>query len=91
MIYLRGRHGGGPERGARIMSMFEVIAEGVADESGDVEWEWWDEGPVCSICDGSGHGYPGGPPCPLEERGWDDGFDAWEEARGVRDSDPQWA
>lgn len=27
------------------------------------------EGPTCSICDGLGHGYPGGPPCPLEERG----------------------
>jgi hypothetical protein len=28
------------------------------------------EGPFCSICDGSGHGYPGGPPCPLEETGY---------------------
>jgi hypothetical protein len=27
----------------------------------------WDEGPTCSICDGLGHGYPGGGPCPLEE------------------------
>jgi hypothetical protein len=25
-----------------------------------------DDGPCCSICDGLGHGYPGGPPCPLE-------------------------
>jgi len=25
-----------------------------------------DEGPCCSICDGLGHGYPGGGPCPLE-------------------------
>jgi hypothetical protein len=25
-----------------------------------------DEGPSCSICDALGHGYPGGPPCPLE-------------------------
>jgi hypothetical protein len=24
----------------------------------------------CSICDGVGHGYPGGGPCPLEETGW---------------------
>jgi hypothetical protein len=24
------------------------------------------EGRFCSICDGLGHGYPGGPPCPLE-------------------------
>lgn len=30
------------------------------------------EGPSCSICDGLGHGYPGGRPCPLEERGWMD-------------------
>jgi hypothetical protein len=49
------------------------------------------EGPSCSICDGLGHGYPGGGPCPLEERGRDDGFDAWEESRGVRELDPQWA
>lgn len=25
-----------------------------------------EEGPTCSICDGLGHGYPGGGPCPLE-------------------------
>jgi hypothetical protein len=28
-----------------------------------------DESPCCSICDGLGHGYPGGPPCPLEMGG----------------------
>lgn len=28
------------------------------------------EGPCCSICDGLGHGYPGGGPCPLEEGGY---------------------
>lgn len=27
------------------------------------------EGPTCSICDGVGHGYVGGAPCPLEMRG----------------------
>jgi hypothetical protein len=27
------------------------------------------EGPTCSICDALGHGYPGGPPCPLEDSG----------------------
>lgn len=27
------------------------------------------EGPTCSLCDGLGHGYPGGGPCPLEDRG----------------------
>jgi hypothetical protein len=26
----------------------------------------YEEPPCCSICDGNGHGYPGGPPCPLE-------------------------
>lgn len=34
-----------------------------------------DEGPTCSICDGLGHGYPGGRPCPLEDRGYSDGAD----------------
>ena len=24
------------------------------------------EPPTCSLCDGLGHGYPGGGPCPLE-------------------------
>lgn len=36
----------------------------------------WDEGPTCSICDGLGHGYPGGRPCPLEERDYS-GEPAW--------------
>lgn len=35
----------------------------------------YDEGPTCSICDGLGHGYPGGRPCPLEDRGYSDGAD----------------
>ena len=30
------------------------------------------EGLCCLICDGLGHGYPGGGPCPLEERGYED-------------------
>lgn len=36
--------------------------------------------PCCSICDGAGHGYPGGPPCPLEvsEVAW------WETERDER-------
>ena len=37
----------------------------------------YDEGPTCSLCDALGHGYPGGGPCPLEDRGW---WDAEEEA-----------
>lgn len=36
-----------------------------------------DEGPTCSICDGVGHGYPGGGPCPLEMRGNYDGEPEW--------------
>lgn len=36
-------------------------------------FEFFDEGPTCSICDGLGHGYPGGPPCPIEDRGYNDG------------------
>lgn len=39
------------------------------------------EGPTCSLCDGLGHGYPGAGPCPLEERGYDDGFEEWEARR----------
>jgi hypothetical protein len=34
--------------------------------------EWEDQGPTCSLCDAVGHGYPGGGPCPLEERGWEE-------------------
>lgn len=34
------------------------------------------EPPTCSLCDAVGHGYPGGGPCPLEDRGaWDDDRD----------------
>lgn len=35
-------------------------------------WEYDGDLPTCRLCDGVGHGYPGGGPCPLEERGgWD--------------------
>jgi len=45
----------------------------------------WDDGPCCSICDGLGHGYPGGGPCPLEDRGyWDDPRGDWLIHRGWR-------
>lgn len=51
-------------------------------EDWEPDWEegGWRDGPCCSICDGLGHGYPGGPPCPLEA-GVDDGFDEWEARR----------
>lgn len=40
------------------------------------------EGPSCSICDALGHGYPGGGPCPLEDRGYDedDSSERWLES-----------
>lgn len=38
----------------------------------DDDWPDELEGPCCSICDGLGHGYPGGPPCPLEVRDYSD-------------------
>lgn len=37
------------------------------------------DAPTCSICDGVGHGYPGGGPCPLEEQGW--AAARWDEER----------
>jgi hypothetical protein len=37
--------------------VFVVISE---------EYAEYDDVPCCSICDGAGHGYPGGGPCPLE-------------------------
>lgn len=42
----------------------------------DAEEPYEYEGPTCSICDGLGHGYPGGPPCPLEQRG-EEGVPWW--------------
>lgn len=39
----------------------------------------------CSICDGMGHGYPGGGPCPLETVGWLETLEeeAYERQMGV--------
>jgi hypothetical protein len=48
----------------------------------DSNWEPDEEGPTCGICDAVGHGFPGGGPCPLEERGWEDAErDRLEESR----------
>ena len=41
----------------------------VAQEDG---YAWGTEGRTCSICDGVGHGYPGGGPCPLEDYDYSD-------------------
>ena len=72
-----------------LTSGTEVWLDDKGVASFDIE-QGWDEGPTCNICDASGHGYPGGGPCPLEQGGPDDGFDEWERSRGVRDLDPQW-
>lgn len=39
----------------------------IADHEGSYDDYADDDGRTCSICDGLGHGYPGGPPCPLEQ------------------------
>lgn len=36
------------------------------------DYDWESEVGTCSICDALGHGFPGGGPCPLEDRGWED-------------------
>ena len=39
----------------------------------------YEEPRCCSMCDAPGHGFPGGGPCPLEDRGWAEGpGHAWE-------------
>ena len=56
-----------------------------------------DEPRCCSICDAPGHGYPGGGPCPLEDRGWADSFteegrrEAYLEACEDADMSDAWA
>lgn len=54
-------------------NVVQVNADGTVtpvsdDDLADLDEHY--EGPTCSLCDGLGHGYPGGGPCPLEERGW---------------------
>lgn len=56
-----------PTTGRTYFIREDGIAEILSDD------ESCDEGPTCSICDGLGHGYPGAGPCPLEDRGYDDG------------------
>ena len=65
-----------------------LVDPGVDAWCGDEEVEMFlqeqehyeNEPPCCSICDGMGHGYPGGGPCPLEERGGYDLAEAMHEA-----------
>jgi hypothetical protein len=54
------------------MAIARLVTKGahLFDAERDVLDAGWDfEGPCCSICDGLGHGYVGGAPCPLEMRG----------------------
>lgn len=50
-----------------------LLEAGLADETRErliarnLAGDDYDEGPSCSICDALGHGYPGGPACPLEQ------------------------
>lgn len=49
-----------------------VLTDEEAEQIDDAIAYDWEAGRTCSLCDGLGHGYPGGGPCPLEERGhWD--------------------
>lgn len=55
--------GADPGRDCKCMDP-EVLAK-----CEEIEYERWldaQEPRCCSICDGMGHGYPGGGPCPLE-------------------------
>lgn len=59
--------------GHKVVKTFRNLMLAVDFAAGINEPDY--EGPSCSICDGLGHGYPGGRPCPLEDRGWADAMD----------------
>lgn len=50
----------------------------LAPDEDDLWIEPDEDGRFCSICDALGHGYPGGGPCPLEDRGYWDPPDPYE-------------
>jgi hypothetical protein len=50
-----------------VDSTGKVISGPMSREACMYAFGW--EGPRCSLCDGLGHGYPGGGFCPLEDRG----------------------
>jgi len=67
--YLRVVENYGYELTEAGSTLWDELHDAEADEA------YYDEGPSCSICDALGHGYVGGPPCPLEDRGYDtDGY-----------------
>jgi hypothetical protein len=53
----------------------KVVAGPMSREDCMYAFGW--EGPTCSICDGLGHGYPGGGFCPLEDRGEPEPEERW--------------
>lgn len=68
----------------RLASGSEAVVDVATGKVLEILPEGWDdEGPTCRICDGLGHGYPGAGPCPLEERGYDDGFAEYEARMGL--------
>ncbi len=54
----------------RLLSIHEAVATDL-DDLAQYDDYMSTVGRTCSICDAVGHGYPGGGPCPLEERGED--------------------
>lgn len=44
----------------------ELTTEALEEEAIEMEAQMEAQMGMCSICDALGHGYPGGPPCPLE-------------------------
>ncbi len=57
--------------GSKVIHTARSLGDALEFIYGPQGWE----GPSCSICDGLGHGFPGGGPCPLEDRGWADALD----------------
>lgn len=49
-----------------VLAAAAVVPGGAAQVLADLDAYGPSDGPSCSICDALGHGYPGGPPCPLE-------------------------
>lgn len=52
-----------------IADLYDLAAQQAHDSDTEPPEDYYGEGPCCSVCDGLGHGYPGGGPCPLEESG----------------------
>lgn len=59
----------------RLLSIHNTYAS-LEDYEAEQAYLWEVRQGHCSICDGLGHGFPGGGPCPLETRG-EQGVPAW--------------